>query len=276
VAPEPAFPLLRLAHLALGFATAFAIAPFALCAVPGSRAHRRAGKLYVVCMCLLFASGMVFTFTKHELLSYKWARNFAFNTLGFLLLFPGVRALRMRAGADRLIAQPLDRALSAALAALSLALLALGPRKWPLFLFGALGLAFVWLDWRETSGAAPVRSVDRHVRYMLSSYFYVLTVVSLVYGPAGSELKWVWPLALGAIVVPLATSRRLRARLRIPRVRAQVRAGRFAAAVGAGVAALVALQIARTGELAPSAQDRDRPVAEAGATPRSPAIAAAP
>jgi hypothetical protein len=268
---DAALAALRDAHIWLGFATAFGIAPVALCAAPGGRLHRRAGLLYGVAMCALFASGMVFTFTQHELLSYKWARNVVFNAFGFSLLFPGVRALRMRVDADRLVARPLDRALTAALAALSVPMLALGVRKWPLFLFGAVGAWLVWLDLRETRGGAAraPQPLDRHLRHMLGSYFYVLTVVSLVYGPPGSELKWVWPLALALPIVALATSPALRARLGLPRVRAQARAGRLAAAVGACIAAFVALHVARTGELAPGAQD-------GAPTPRSPAIAAAP
>ncbi len=270
---DAALPLdpLRHVHLWLGFATAFGVAPIALCAAPGGKLHRRAGLLYVALMCVLFASGMVFTFTKHELLSYKWARNVAFNAFGFLLLFPGVRAVRLRVAEDRLVARPLDRALSAALALLSLCMLALGTRKWPLFCFGAAGAALVWIDMRETRGGAAraPRPLDRHVRYMLSSYFYVLTVVSLVYGPAGSELKWVWPLALALPAIALATSPAAHARLRVTRERAHARAGRLAACVGLAVAALVGLHVARGGSLMPASQD-------GAATPRSPAIAAAP
>lgn len=262
---------LRHLHLWLGFATAFVVAPVALCALPGGAAHRRAGKLYLVAMCVLFASGMVFTFSKHELLSYKWARNVVFNALGFLLLFPGVRALTLPALGDRLLARPLDRALTAALALLSAAAFALGARKWPLLLFGAAGALLVWLDLRETSAgsASAARRLDRHLRYMLASYFYVMTVVSLVYGPPGAESKWVWPLALALPTIALATSSAARKRLGIASASARRRAARFTAAVGACVAALVALQVARTGVLMPGSQD-------GGASPRSPAIAAAP
>jgi hypothetical protein len=263
---------LRHFHVWLGFATAFALAPLALCARPGGAPHRRAGKLYVACMCVLFASGMVFTFTKHELLTYKWARNVAFNALGFLPLFLGLRALRLESAAGRLVARPLDRALRVALGLLSAATFALGVRKWPLLAIGAAGALLVWLDWRETrpgGGAAAVGRTDRHARYMLASYFYVLTVVSLVYGPAGAELKWVWPLALALPTIALASSPAVRARLGLAPALAQRRATRLTATIGACVAALVALQVARTGVVIPSSQD-------GGATPRSPAIAAAP
>jgi hypothetical protein len=268
---EDAFATLRNAHAWLGFATTFALAPLALCATPGGRLHRRAGLLYVAGMCVLFASGMVFTFTKHELFAYKWTRNFCFNALGFLLLFPGLRALALRQEGGRLAAQPIDRALTLALAVLSAALLALGPRKWPLFLLGGAGLLLVWLDWRETRGGLPraPRPLDRHARYMLASYFYALTVVSLVYGPAGVEAKWIAPLACALPTIALASSAALRERLRLPPRVAQRRAARLAAGVAACGAALVALQVWRTGELIPTSQDAD-------ATPRSPAIAAAP
>jgi hypothetical protein len=272
VETEGSLSALRHFHVWLGFATAFALAPLALCAHPGGAAHRRAGKLYVVCMCVLFASGLLFTFTKHELLSYKWARNVAFNGLGFLLLFPGLRALRLESAQGRLVAQPVDRALCAGLALLSAATFALGFRKWPLLAIGAAGGLLVWLDLRETrprAGAEMPRGLDRHARFMLSSYFYVLTVVSLVYGPAGAELKWIWPLALALPTIALASSPALRARLDVSPALAQRRAARITATVGGCVAALVLLQVARTGVLIPTSQD-------GGPTPRIPEIAAAP
>jgi hypothetical protein len=265
--PEALAPL-REFHVWLGFATAFVAAPIALVAKPGSRLHRRAGKLYVAGMCVLFASGMMFTFSKHELLSYKWARNVAFNALGFALLFPGLRALKLHALSNRFAARPLDWAVTALLGALSAATLAMGARKWPLLWLGAAGAALCWLDVRELRGRArggPPRALDRHARYMLASYFYVLTVVSLVYGPAGAEAKWLWPLALALPTLVLSSpSARRGARIAL----SQRGAARFTAAVGVLTALLVALEVARTGVLVPSSQD--------GATPRTPAIAAAP
>jgi Na+/proline symporter len=59
----------------------------------------------------------------------------------------------------------------------------------------------------------------RHIRYILASYFYVLTVASIVH--LGDELprdmKWLWPSAVGTLVICAATAsgtwwRRFRAR----------------------------------------------------------------
>ncbi len=40
---------------------------------------------------------------------------------------------------------------------------------------------------------------------MLASYFYVLTVLSLVHVRAPTDLKWLWPALLGVPLVAYAT-----------------------------------------------------------------------
>jgi hypothetical protein len=266
---EPALETLRLVHLTLGFATGFAVAPVALLARPGSRSHRRAGKVYVVAMCTLLASGLVFTFTKHEPFSYAWTRNIAFNCFGLTLIFPGLRALRLELEGRRFVLRPVDRALQVLIALESLAMLSVGHRKWPFYAFAALGAGLLWLDARECREAehAPSR-VDRHARYLLASYFFLLTVVSLLYGPRGSELKWIWPLALGLPITALATSAHWRARFRLSRAEANRWGQRGTAVVALAVAlAVVAIEATTDGKIRGQSADL---------TPRSPTIAAAP
>jgi len=76
--------------------------------------------------------------------------------------------------------------------------------------FAALAAVLTVMELRELwSGFAPRELLyRRHIRYILASYFYVLTVASIVH--LGDELprnmKWLWPAAVGTLVVCAATA----------------------------------------------------------------------
>jgi hypothetical protein len=75
--------------------------------------------------------------------------------------------------------------------------------------FALIGVALVVLEYRELRQGFQPRQVlfRRHLRYVLTSYFYVLTVVSLVHlkEELPRDVKWLWPSALGLFVITLAT-----------------------------------------------------------------------
>jgi hypothetical protein len=83
----------------------------------------------------------------------------------------------------------------------------------PMRVFTAIGLVLVVLEVRELGTHVVKRSTlyRRHIRYILGSYFYVLTVVSLVHLKEEiprRNVRWLWATVLGIVVVYLATSRR--------------------------------------------------------------------
>lgn len=207
-----------LAHQLAGYAIAFVVAPAALFAFAAPERHRRWAKAFAYTMIPLYLSGLWFTFRLHEPGSFVWARNLAFNFTGFFFLLVGWRAIhRYR---HRVLAPaPLDRAMLAILVAGGAALVALGVRHhFPSFALGALALAMAFGALRETGDARGL--VVRHQRAMLASYFYLLTVLSLVHVRAPTDVKWLWPAALGAPIVVYATrggpdARRMRIAVRL-------------------------------------------------------------
>src|SRR6185503_13007441 len=105
--------------------------------------------------------------------------------------------------------EPLDRALGFLLLATTAGFVLLNFRKdTPMRGFGLLALAFCVLEWRDLRQPAWTEAtlLARHLRYMLGSYFYVLTVLSIVHLPGlKRNVKWLWPMALGIPVMLVAT-----------------------------------------------------------------------
>jgi hypothetical protein len=190
---------LVLAHRLVGYVTAFLVAPLALSAFAEPPRHRRWARTYLCLLIPLYLTGGFFTFQRHEIGSFVWTRNLAFNFLGFYFLFLGWRAI-WRFRLQALQPTALDHAMRAALVAVSAVLVALGVlHHFPSFVLGSLGL---WLGLVVFREAANVRALYvKHQRCMLASFFYVLTVLSLVHVRAPTDLKWLWPALLG---VPLA------------------------------------------------------------------------
>jgi hypothetical protein len=243
---------LRLVHQTLGFTTAFVVAPAALLSTLGGRVHRRFGVAYAVLMTLLYATGTFFTFHKHELASRNFARNICFNLLGYSLLWVGLRALALRSEGRRLRATGLDWSLTGLHALLAGVLIALASWKWVLGVIGGLGLLLVALDLDEFLGlsARHKHRLDRHLRYMLGSYLYVLTVLSIVHFPAAYKVKWIWPGLLGVPVVAALTAPGLRRRLGLNRPRAWAWGARLVVAVAFCLGALVLQDAIAQGSLA--------------------------
>lgn len=233
-------------HRAVGYATAFAVVPVALLTFTRGPVHRRVGVAYALAMIFLYATGTYFTFHRHPLGSWEFARNIAFNLLGFLLVPVGWRAMwRLRRGEAP--ASP-RRDLELLLAATSLALLVVGLRNTPARVFGLLGLLLAALEWRDQTAARrdPRRLVVAHARAMLASYLYVFTVLSLVHVSASRNLKWLWPTALGIPLLALAT-RELAAGAPIRRAPGLRRAAAYLVLVAALLLPVVATQLALHG-----------------------------
>ena len=195
--------VLVLAHQLVGYTTAFAIAPLALLAFAEPQRHRRWAKTYVCLMIPLYLTGLYFTFERHAVGSFVWARNLAFNFLGFYFVLLGWRAI-WRFRRQAIAPTGLDHALRALLVAASAALVAMGGlHHFPSFVFGGLGLWLAFAVLRETADSRALYL--RHQRCMLASFFYVLTVLSIVHFRAPADVKWLWPAVLGLPLVVYAT-----------------------------------------------------------------------
>lgn len=196
---------LVLAHQAVGYTTAFVVAPLALSRFAEPRRHRPWGKAYVYAMIGLYLTGLSFTLRLHDPASFIGARNLAFNFTGFFVVLIGWRAIhRHRAG--QLAPRPLDHAMRATLAIGGAVLATLGIRHhFPSFVLGAIALAMAAFAMRENRD--PLALVLRHQRAMLAGYLYLLTVLSLVHVRAPADVKWLWPTLLGGPLVLYATRR---------------------------------------------------------------------
>ena len=197
-------------HQLLGYPTAFLVAPLALLTYQRPSVHRRLGITYVVAMGLLYALGTFLTFARHPLDSETFRRNLSFNLLGSWLLLIGWRSIRLylRPALPRPAA--LDWALLAVLASASIALFVTGNgtmRK-----IAAVGGLLCFIEARDLVRGFASRAAlfTRHVRYMLASFFYVLTVVSIVHLTVlPRRVKWLAPVMVGLVVIA-ATSWALR------------------------------------------------------------------
>lgn len=200
-----ALTLVERVHQALGYPTAFVLGPAALLAYRRGAVHRRVGLAYVGAMCVLYALGTILTFARHPLDSETFRRNLSFNLLGFWLLFLGWRAMRLFRRREEPRPAALDWLLFGVLAAASAALFAVGGgtmRRVALAggFLGALELVDLARGFRPR-----LLLFRRHVRYMLASFFYVLTVVSIVHlGALPRRVKWLAPVALGVVVIGAA------------------------------------------------------------------------
>jgi hypothetical protein len=205
-------------HRWVGYPMAFLLVPIALATFGGKVGHRLTGKAYLFCMLFMYATGTYLTLTRHEWMSWDFARNLTFNFLGFSLLFYGWRAMVLFRQPGDPVPQKLDYGLAALLTVSVAALASVAIWKdFPMRVFGVIGIVMVALEWREIRARFQPRDIllRRHVRFILASYFYVLTVVSLVHlnDELARSVKWLWPSAVGAAVIYLTTSERTAAAL---------------------------------------------------------------
>lgn len=203
---------LMVIHRAVGYAFAFVVAPVALATFAGAPGHVRTGRAYFWLMVFLYATGSVVTLTQHDWGTWGFARNVAFNLTGFSFVLVGVRAMVLFRREGSVQPGRIDAALAGLLVACASALLILGLfRDTPVRVFAGLTWVLVWLELRELRAGFRPRALlyRRHVRYILASYFYVLTVASIVHlgDEMSRDLKWLWPAAIGTFVVWAATTR---------------------------------------------------------------------
>ena len=197
----------ELVHRVIGYPFAFLIGPFALATFAGARGHRTVGRTYGIVMTFLYVTGTALTLTRHPWGTWEFGRNATFNLLGYSLLLHGWRAiwLRQRPGATR---GGLDLGLLIGQAVLVAAVLTLAVQRTnaPMHVFAVIGLALVALDVRDWGAGYDVRTLyRRHIRYILGSYFYVLTVVSIVHlrDELTADARWLWPSVLAVATIAM-------------------------------------------------------------------------
>lgn len=193
----------ELVHRIIGYPLAFIVGPWALASFAGAPTHRWSGKTYAIAMTFLYVTGTSLTLTRHPWGTWEFGRNVAFNLFGYSLLLHGFRAMWLLNNRDARRPVGVDYALLAAMLVLAttLAVLAVQRSNSPMHVFAALALVLAALelrDWR--TGLTAKALYARHVRYMLGSYFYVLTVVSIVHlrDELTNDARWLWPSILGA------------------------------------------------------------------------------
>ncbi|MGA8261913.1 MAG: hypothetical protein WB783_17005 [Arenicellales bacterium] len=204
---------MQLVHQTVGYPVAFLLVPFLLLSFAGKPGHRTAGWAYLVLMTFLYGTGTFMTLTRHEWLTWAFARNVTFNFFGYSLLLYGLRAAYLLHRRDASAPRRLDYGLAVVLTASVVALASVAVWKdTPMRVFTLLGIVLIVLEWRDVKARFRPRSrlFNRHARFVLGSYFYVLTVVSVVHlnGQMPRNLKWLWPTSIAIVVIYLITSSR--------------------------------------------------------------------
>lgn len=210
---ERAQQLVESVHQSVGYPVAFLLVPVLFATFAGKPGHRAAGWTYLVLMIFLYLTGSFLTLTRHDWASWEFARNLSFNFFGFSLLLYGLRAayLLHRRGAPAPVG--IDYGLAALLTVTVVALASVAIWKnTPMRVYTLLGIVLVILEWRDLKAAFRPRAIlyNRHVRFVLGSCFYVLTVASLVHlnEELPRNVKWLWPSVIGFTVIYLMTSGR--------------------------------------------------------------------
>jgi hypothetical protein len=200
---------IELAHRTLGYPIAFVVAPAALLAFTTPRIHRRWGRAYFYGMTVLYLSGTSLTLTRHDWHTWQFARNVSFNFLGFSMILYAYRAIWLFRRTEAPSPTTLDRTLSALQLATVISVLGVAVFKdTPMRVFALLGLVLCALDLRDLRASFQPRArlFRRHVRYVLASYYYLLTLVSIVHldGVLPRNVKWLWPTVIAAVALRLA------------------------------------------------------------------------
>jgi len=210
---ERAQHLVESVHQAVGYPVAFLLVPVLLATFAGKPGHRAAGWSYLVLMTFLYLTGSFLTLTRHDWGTWEFARNVTFNFFGYSFLLYGVRAAYLFHRREESAPTGLDRGLAVLLTVTVVALASVAIWKnTPMRVYTLLGVALVVLEWRDLKAGFQPRSVlySRHVRFVLGSFFYVLTVASLVHlnEELPRNVKWLWPSLIGVVVIYLMTSKR--------------------------------------------------------------------
>jgi small basic protein len=203
---EDRYELLIFIHRLVGYPTAFLIAPAALLAFARPAIHRQWGKAYLYLLTFLYLTGTFLTFVRHDWYSWEFVRNVVFNFFGFSMVLYGWRAIYLFRKPGQPSPNRLDWALAGLLAGTVLGLLVVAAvRDTPMRLFALVGIVFCVLEFHELRAGFQPKSVlfRRHTRFILTSYFYVLTVVSIVHlgDELPRDLKWIWPTLFGGVII---------------------------------------------------------------------------
>lgn len=199
---------LLLIHRIVGYPLAFVVAPLALVTFAGRPPHRRLGVLFATGMIFLYVTGSTRTFTQYAWGSWEFGRNVVFNFMGLLFVLHAVRAIRLWRGGAVESPGRIDQILRTlfTITVVAMTLLAI-VQNTALRAFSILSITLLVLDradWR--AGFTRAVLYRRHARYVLASYFYVLTVVSLAHlrDELAPNARWLWPAALATLVVWIA------------------------------------------------------------------------
>jgi hypothetical protein len=247
--PEELDATVELIHRVVGYPLAFAVAPFAIATFAAAPGHRRSGRWYAWLMTYLYVTGTILTLTRHEWGTWEFGRNVVFNLTGYSLMLYGIRAVWLLAHPEAPRRNWMDHALLVLLAvnAVTMTLLAI-VRNTPLRIFSVIVIGLLVLEIRDWRAGYPGAVLyRRHLRYILASYFYVLTVVSLVHlrDEMSSDLRWLWPSAIGLLVIWAASSRQAEWLGGIRRARATRNAVRGTLLVGVLFGLYVTWELAR-------------------------------
>jgi adenosine deaminase CECR1 len=205
---DVALHLLLQFHQVLGYLIAFVIGPATLISWTNRPWHRRWAKVFLLGMLVLYLTGTPRTFLFQAPLSWGFVRNLTFNFFGVFQLIIGYRAIRLWSNPQGTLLT-LDRLYFFTLVLLGLAMTAIGLSDWPMLLFGVIALIFAALDGQAVSRWSNRQmQLSRHLRYVFGSYYYLLTVISIVHAPAGHDTKWLWPAVWGILIWTLAYAAR--------------------------------------------------------------------
>jgi hypothetical protein len=205
-------------HRLVGNFNIFVVAPMAMLSFARTETHRRWGKLYFFLMIFLYATGLSRTvfgvsraLLEGSMPSPNSWRSLSFNFFGFSLVFYGYRAIYVMYTGKYEKPTVLDWSMTGLLALSSLALIRVAflmiDKFLPLLVFGVLGLILTAVEISELMHEFTKKSVlfARHMRYMLASYFYVITVFSVVHDFVPGKTKWLWPTVAALPVIFLTT-----------------------------------------------------------------------
>lgn len=204
--------VVQMVHQLAGYPTAFLVAPLVLATFGGARGHRSLGFVFIALMVFLYATGLFLSLTRHEFGTWSYFRNLAFNFFGFSLLLYGYRSIHLYRHPELPRPACLDYQIAWLLTATAIVMLAIAAvRNTPMRVFALVAVAYAIAEWRDIRRGFKPRQIlyDRHTRFVLGSFLYVLTVASLVH--LGEELtrntRWLWPTAVGLLLIPLVSSR---------------------------------------------------------------------
>lgn len=206
-------------HKYVGFFTLCLVAPAAMLTFTRSGFHRRAGQAFFYLMIFLYLTGLLRTFTITWHITYgtgevgiaHFWRNLTFNFFGFSLMFYGYRAIYLMYSGKHKTAQPMDWGLAGLLVISSLSVIGSSflefAKMYPLAIIGGGGLVLAALEIHEIRTCYAKKDVLylRHMRYMLASFFYTITVFGIVAEITDGKIKWLWPMGIGAVVIFLTT-----------------------------------------------------------------------